>query len=107
MYALFEMVKDIYEIKDCPDCGSSEIIYNEKKQHVICKDCNVIYEPLTPKEEEKYLGYSKSGTKEHESPKKIKESKPEVKTPKSSKTAKPKIEKTEPKVRRRRARDDD
>ncbi|HLD33863.1 MAG TPA: hypothetical protein VJB66_04000 [Candidatus Nanoarchaeia archaeon] len=99
------MVLDIYEIKECPDCGSSEIIYNEKKHHVICKDCNVIYEPLTPKEEETYLGYSKSEAKPHKSSK-VKASKLE-KTPRSSKTPKVKIKTAEPKVRRRRPRDDD
>ena len=47
------VVKDIHEIKECPECASINIVYNETKQQVICKDCGLIYEPLTPKEEEK------------------------------------------------------
>lgn len=49
------MVKDIYEIKECPDCASMSVIYNERRQQVVCKSCGLIYEPLTPKEEETYL----------------------------------------------------
>ena len=48
------MIKDVCEIKECPECGSMNIICNSKKQQVICRDCGLIYEPLTPKEEEKY-----------------------------------------------------
>jgi len=104
------MVKNIYEIKECPDCGSSEILYNEKKQHVICKDCNVIYEPLTPKEEETYLGYNKSEPKKETKP--VEEHKPKQEKPAKTKIAKVEASKSKPaptesKVRRRRPRDDD
>lgn len=44
------MVNDINEIKACPECASSDIIYNEEKQQVICKSCGLIYEPLAIKE---------------------------------------------------------
>lgn len=47
---------DIYELKECPDCASPEIIHNEHRQQVICKDCGLIYEELTPREEKRYLG---------------------------------------------------
>ncbi len=47
-------IKDIHEVKECPECASMNIVYNEKKQQVICRDCGLIYEPLTPKEEEKF-----------------------------------------------------
>ena len=46
------MVKDINEVKECPECGSNNISHKEEKQQVICRDCGCIYEPLTPKEEE-------------------------------------------------------
>jgi transcription initiation factor TFIIIB Brf1 subunit/transcription initiation factor TFIIB len=44
------MVDDITDIKECPECASSNIIYNEEKQQVICKACGLIYEPLAVKE---------------------------------------------------------
>jgi len=47
-------IKDIHEIKECPECASINIVYNESKQQVICKDCGLIYQPLTPKEQEKF-----------------------------------------------------
>src|SRR3989344_7628848 len=98
---------DIYQIKECPDCGSSEIIHNEKKQHVICKDCNVIYEPLTPKEEDTYLhhkpGSKKPEVKKEPEPKSKARVKAESKPKKSAQKIKVKTEvKVEqPKVRRR------
>ena len=39
---------DVTEIKECPDCGSMNININEEKQQVICLDCGLIYEPLSP-----------------------------------------------------------
>jgi hypothetical protein len=51
------MPSDIYAVKECPDCASMDIIYNDRRQQVICKSCGLIYEPLTPQAEEKYLGY--------------------------------------------------
>jgi len=48
------MIKDIHEIKECPECGSTDIIYNDKKQQVICRSCGLIYEPMTPDREEKF-----------------------------------------------------
>jgi len=102
------MVKDIYEIKDCPDCGSSEIIHNEKKQHVVCRECNVIYEPLTPKEEDTYL-HHKPGSKvevKHEIKSKSSELASKLKSEPKSKAGK-KTRAAEPKIKRRRPRDDD
>ncbi|HLC75238.1 MAG TPA: hypothetical protein VJH88_05305 [Candidatus Nanoarchaeia archaeon] len=64
------MVKSIYDIKECPDCASLEIIYNDRKQQVVCKSCSLIYEPLTPEEEQTYLRHL-----DIETPKKIGKSK--------------------------------
>ena len=50
------MVTSIYDIKECPDCASMELVYNDRKQQVVCKSCSLIYEPLMPSEEQKYLG---------------------------------------------------
>ena len=48
------MIKDIHKIKTCPDCGSQNISYKEKKNQVICGDCGLIFEPLAPKAEKRF-----------------------------------------------------
>ena len=48
------MIKDIHQIHKCPDCGSSNIFHNDRKQQVICKDCGLIFEPLAPEDEKKF-----------------------------------------------------
>lgn len=47
------MIKDIREIKECPDCASTNIVYGVRDQ-VICRDCGLIYEPLAPALEERF-----------------------------------------------------
>jgi len=37
---------NIDSINACTGCGSANIIKNQKKQQVICKDCGLIFEPL-------------------------------------------------------------
>ncbi len=48
------VIKDIHEVKECPECASMNVVYNESKEQVICKDCGLIYEPLILGEEEKF-----------------------------------------------------
>lgn len=48
------MIEDIHEIKNCPNCQSDNIVYNEKSEQVVCKECGEIFERLTPKDEEKF-----------------------------------------------------
>jgi len=48
------MITNIKEVKECPECGSSNIVHNEKKLQVICKDCGMIYEPMVPDREERF-----------------------------------------------------
>lgn len=48
------MIKDIREIKTCPDCGTENLSYLDDKQQVVCRECGLIFEPLTPEEEEKF-----------------------------------------------------
>lgn len=38
---------DIVEKKDCPYCGSDNVVYNLRGQ-LICRDCGLIFEPLAP-----------------------------------------------------------
>ena len=49
-----ETKPDIHSIRECPECASINIVYNDEKQQIICNDCGLIYEPLTPEEEEKF-----------------------------------------------------
>lgn len=48
------MVTDLNKIKTCTDCGSDNIFHKKTSNQIVCKDCGLIYEPLTPKEEEKF-----------------------------------------------------
>jgi len=48
------MVENVKELSECPDCASSNIIINEERNQLICKDCGLIYEPMAPKLEEKF-----------------------------------------------------
>ena len=44
---------ELKDIKQCPECGSSNIIYSEKKDEIICRDCGAITSKLTPKMQKK------------------------------------------------------
>ncbi len=41
------------EIEQCPQCGSSNVVYSEKKDEIICKDCGAITSELTPEMQKK------------------------------------------------------
>lgn len=45
---------EIKKVRVCPECGSRNITRSKKKEQVICKDCGLIFEPLTPKAEKKF-----------------------------------------------------
>jgi transcription initiation factor TFIIIB Brf1 subunit/transcription initiation factor TFIIB len=47
-------MEDIRQIKECPDCASSNIVHNLEREQVVCRECGLIYEPLTPEEEERF-----------------------------------------------------
>jgi len=46
------MIKNIHQVKECPDCASTNISYDDKEDQVVCKDCGLIFEPMDPKDEE-------------------------------------------------------
>ncbi len=48
------MIKDIQQIKECPDCASSNIVHNVEREQVICRECGLIFEPLAPQIEEAF-----------------------------------------------------
>lgn len=48
------MIKDIHEVKECPDCASQNLVYQDRLEQVICRDCGLIFEPLIPQLEERF-----------------------------------------------------
>ncbi len=50
----YKMIKEIHDVKECPECASQDIIYNDKKQQVICRACGMIFEPMAPAREEQF-----------------------------------------------------
>lgn len=39
---------DVTDIRECPDCGSPNIIHGTIREQVICRDCGLIFEPAMP-----------------------------------------------------------
>jgi len=37
------MISKISKMKECPECGSLDIILNKRENELICKDCGLIY----------------------------------------------------------------
>jgi len=56
-----KMVKKIIKKNECPECGSNNVIYNKKKQQIICRACGAIFEELTPKQEKKFESAHEQG----------------------------------------------
>ncbi len=89
-------IKNIHEVKECPECASTNIVYNDSKQQVICQDCGLIYEPLAPALEEKFERVSglinkvKNLMKRKKTEKKIKRKKKKKAKKKTRKTKKKK-----------------
>lgn len=44
---------ELKDVRQCPECGSNNIIYNEEKNEIICKDCGAITSQLTPEMQKK------------------------------------------------------
>ena len=80
------MIHNIHEVKECPDCASDNIVYDDERDQVICRECGLIYEPLTPDEESRFE--VSHGADVDMPPKKSKASKKPAK--KAAKKAKPK-----------------
>jgi len=48
------MIRDINEIRECPDCASTNIVHNQDREQVICRECGLIFEPLAPEMEKAF-----------------------------------------------------
>ncbi|MBI4738720.1 TFIIB-type zinc ribbon-containing protein [Candidatus Woesearchaeota archaeon] len=40
--------------KECPDCGSPNVLYETATEQLICHDCGLIFEELPPDDEKEY-----------------------------------------------------
>ena len=45
---------DLSKVKQCPECGSSNIIFKQDKDQIVCKDCGGIFSELTPEQQKKF-----------------------------------------------------
>ena len=45
---------ELSKVKQCPECGSNNIIYKKEEDEIICKDCGMIFSELTPEQEKKF-----------------------------------------------------
>lgn len=57
------MSAKIRQIKECPDCGSDNIVYSEIRDQIVCRDCGLIYEPLAITEKKTKKTVKKKGKK--------------------------------------------
>jgi len=39
---------NIRDVKECPDCASMNILVDDYREQLICRDCGLIFEPLAP-----------------------------------------------------------
>ncbi len=42
------------KMRECPDCGGTNVVYIEARDQLVCKDCGLVFEPLIPADEEKF-----------------------------------------------------
>ncbi len=47
-------MKNVCDLRECPDCASGNVICDNDREQLICKDCGLIFEPLAPEEEESF-----------------------------------------------------
>ena len=45
------MITSIYDVRACPECAGSSLSYLDDRDQVVCRDCGLVYEPLTPRDE--------------------------------------------------------
>lgn len=48
------MLKDVKDLRACPDCASGNVSYSDLREQIICRDCGLIFEPLIPSEEQRF-----------------------------------------------------
>lgn len=49
------MTTSIYEVRECPECSNTNLSYLDERDQVVCRECGLVYEPLTPAEDKKLV----------------------------------------------------
>lgn len=44
---------NLKKLKQCPECGGSNVRYSEAEKALICKDCGDLFHELTPEQEKR------------------------------------------------------
>jgi hypothetical protein len=47
-------MKNVCELQECPDCASGNVVCDDAREQLICRDCGLIFEPLAPESEKKF-----------------------------------------------------
>ena len=47
-------MESIKNMKECPDCAGTNIVYIDARDQLVCRDCGLVFEPLTPHAEEEF-----------------------------------------------------
>jgi len=95
------MIKDINDIKECPDCASTNLVYSQMREQVICRECGLVYEPMIPLDTYEAPVAAKSAeSKKKAAKKKVAKKKVAKKKPKKKKVAKKKVAKKKPKKKK-------
>ncbi len=42
------------KLKECPECGSDNIVYKRKEDQLACQECGAIFEELSPDDEKDF-----------------------------------------------------
>ena len=45
---------DLTQVKQCPECGGTNIFLSKIRAEIICRDCGSIFSRLSPKREAKF-----------------------------------------------------
>jgi transcription initiation factor TFIIIB Brf1 subunit/transcription initiation factor TFIIB len=45
---------ELKDVKQCPECGSDNIIYRRETDEIFCRDCGAVFSELTPEMEKKF-----------------------------------------------------
>ncbi len=41
------MSNELFDIKNCPACGSDNLVYVTSREQIVCKDCGLVHEPFS------------------------------------------------------------
>lgn len=82
------MISSIFEVRACPECSGSNLSYIEDREQVVCRDCGLVYEPLTPADEDRLERMAGMKSSQASKPKKGKPGKKPVKAKKPVKKSK-------------------